>query len=109
MSPSAAKAGRAERDLARHSASALEPAVRAGGGARQRQLQDGSEEPYHTRPGRTPRGAAHAGARISFRSAIAPTSTTPYMQTISGPVGRSPASESQRPRTDARAPEPQEM
>ena len=87
----------------------VEPGVRPGGGPRQRQLQDGSEEPGHARPARTPGGATHAGARISFRTTIAPTSTIPYIQTISGPVGRSPASESQRPRTEASAPEPHEM
>ena len=31
------------------------------------------------------------------------------MHTISGPVGRSPASDSHRPRIEARAPEPHEM
>src|SRR5256885_16669729 len=87
----------------------VEPGVRPGGGARQRQLQDGSEEPGHARPARTPGGAAHAGARISFRSAIAPTRTTPYMHTINGPVGRSPPSGRPRPSTDASAPEPHEM
>jgi len=87
----------------------VEPGIRPGGGTRQRQLQDGSEEPYRACPAGTPRGGDHAPAGISFRSTIAPTSTIPYMQTISGPVGRSPASDSHRPSTDASAPEPHEM
>src|SRR6266571_3045831 len=52
---------------------------------------------------------AHVDARTSFRSTRAPTSTSPYMHTISGPVGKSPSSEIHRPRIDARAPEPHEM
>src|SRR5439155_9074008 len=87
----------------------VESGVRPGGGTRQRELQGGSEEPHHTHTAGTSRGVRHARAGISFRSTIAPTSTMPYMHTISGPGGRSPASESQRPRTEARAPEPHEM
>src|SRR6266571_3633138 len=52
---------------------------------------------------------AQADARTSFRTTSAPTSTSPYMHTISGPVGRSPSSEIHRPRIEANAPEPQEM
>src|SRR6266705_2474197 len=52
---------------------------------------------------------AHVDARTSFRSTRAPTSTSPYMHTISGPVGKPPSREIHRPRIDARAPEPHGM
>ena len=109
--------------------------VRAGGvelrvgqcrGPRQHELQDGDDEPAGLKGGRgfghrrpcyanltlefPQRGdATHAAERTSFRTTTAPSSTSPYMHTISGPVGRSPASDSQRPRIDASAPEPHEM
>ena len=90
-------------------AGGVEAGVRPRGGARQQELQGGGEEPEDARPRGTLRYAGHADVRTSLRSATAPTSTTPYMHTISGPVGKSPASDSHRPRIEASAPEPQEM
>src|SRR5207245_2729367 len=87
----------------------VETGVRPGRGPRQRELQEGRREPERPQRWGTLAHAPHAGARISFRRATAPTKTIPYMHTISGPVGRSPASESQRPSTEASAPEPHEM
>jgi len=85
----------------------VEAGVRPRGGAREPELQESGEEPEHS-PGGRPQ-SAHSVAPAARRSAIAPTSTTPYMHTISGPVGRSPASESHSPRIEASAPEPQAM
>ena len=86
----------------------VEAGVGPGGGSRQQQLEQGAEQPEGARP-KGPGHARHAGVRTSFRTTTAPSSTTPYMHTISGPVGRSPASDSHRPRIEASAPEPQEM
>src|SRR5439155_12806058 len=90
-------------------AGGVEAGVGPRGGARQHELEQGAEQPEGARPEGAPGYTRHAGVRSSFRSTTAPTSTTPYMHTISGPVGRSPASDSHRPRIEARAPEPQEM
>ena len=87
----------------------VEAGVRQRGRRRQEELQGGSEEPEDARPQGALRYADHADVRTSLRSATAPTRTTPYMHTISGPVGKSPASDSHRPRIEASAPEPQEM
>ena len=87
----------------------VEAGVGPGRGSRQQQLEQGAEQPEGARPEGAPGHADHAGVRTSLRSATAPTSTTPYMHTIRGPVGRSPASDSHRPRIEASAPEPQEM
>src|SRR3989442_11866018 len=84
----------------------VEAGVSPGGGSRQQQLEQGAEQPEGARPEGAP---GHAGVRTSFRTTTAPTSTRPYMHTISGPVGRSPASDSHRPRIEASAPEPHEM
>ena len=88
-------------------AGGVETGVRPRGGTREPELQESGEEPEHW-PGGRPQ-AFHPVAPAARRSAIAPTSTTPYMHTISGPVGRSPASESHSPRIEASAPEPQAM
>src|SRR5207302_2474420 len=88
-------------------AGGVEAGVRPRGGAREAELQESGEEPERS-PGRRP-PSVHPVAPATRRSAIAPTSTTPYMHTISGPVGRSPASESHSPRIEANAPEPQAM
>ena len=85
----------------------VEAGVRPRGGAREAELQERGEEPEHS-PGGRPQ-SFHPVAPAARRSAIAPTSTTPYMHTISGPVGKSPASESHSPRIEASAPEPQAM
>src|SRR5881628_1214339 len=90
-------------------AGGVEAGVGPRGGAREQELQGGGEEPEDARPRGTLRYAGHADVRTSLRSATAPTSTTPYMHTIRGPVGKSPASDSHRPRIEASAPEPQEM
>jgi len=90
-------------------ASDVEAGVGPRGGARQQELEQGAEQPEGARPEGAPGHKGHACVRTSFRSAIAPTSTSPYMHTISGPVGRSPASDSHRPRIEASAPEPHEM
>ena len=87
----------------------VEAGVGPGGGARQQQLEQGAEQPEGARPEGALGHAGHAGVRTSFRTTTAPTSTTPYMHTISGPVGRSPASDSHKPRIEASAPEPHEM
>src|SRR2546422_798852 len=87
----------------------VETGVSPGGGSRQQQLEQGAEQPEGARPEGAPGHAGHAGVRTSFRTTTAPTSTTPYMHTISGPVGKSPASDSHSPRIEASAPEPQEM
>jgi len=87
--------------------SAVETRVRPRGGAREPELQESGEEPERS-PGGRPQ-SFHSVAPAARRSVIAPTSTTPYMHTISGPVGRSPASESHSPRIEASAPEPQAM
>src|SRR5207249_1696987 len=79
-----------------------------GGRSRQQELEQGADEPERARSDRSP-GHAHAAEPSSFRNTTAPTSTSPYMHTMSGPVGRSPASESHRPRIEASAPEPHEM
>ncbi len=76
-------------------AGGVEAGVGPGGGARQQELQGGGEEPEDARPRGTLRYAGHADVRTSLRSA--------------GPVGKSPASDSHRPRIEASAPEPQEM
>ncbi len=91
------------------SACGVEAGVSQRSRRRQQQLQGGGEEPEDARPQGALRYAGHAEVRTSLRSATAPTSTTPYMHTISGPVGKSPARDSHRPRIDASAPEPQEM
>ena len=88
----------------------VEACVRPGGSARQQELQSHGAEPESAHGGgMTARGVPHAGVRSTFRNATAPTKTMPYMHTISGPVGRSPARDSHRPSTDARAPELHEM
>ena len=87
--------------------SAVETRVGPRSGAREPELQERGDELEHS-PGGRPQ-SFHSVAPAARRSAIAPTSTTPYMHTISGPVGRSPASESQSPRIEASAPEPQAM
>src|SRR5256885_12636623 len=87
----------------------VETGVGPRGGPRQQQLEQGSERPDGVRPEGAPGHAGHAGVRTSFRTTTAPSSTIPYMHTISGPVGRSPASDSHSPRMEASAPEPQEM
>jgi hypothetical protein len=90
-------------------AGAVETGVRQCSCPRQQELEQCAEQPEGARPEGAPGYADHAGLRTSFRRITAPTSTTPYMHTISGPVGRSPASDSHRPRIEASAPEPQEM
>src|SRR6266550_3682696 len=90
----------------------VEAGVRPRGGARQQELEQGAQQPEGARPEGAPGHAGHAGhagVRTSFRTTTAPTSTSPYMHTISGPVGRSPASDSHRPRIEASAPEPHEI
>lgn len=87
----------------------IEARVRPRGGARQRKLQERAQQPEDAHYGASLRCRAHAGTRTSFRRASAPRSTSPYMQTMSGPVGRSPASDNHRPKTEASAPEPHEM
>src|SRR5439155_12266323 len=87
----------------------VETGVGPRGGARQQELEQGAEQPEGARPEGAPGHAGHAGVRTSFRTTTAPSSTIPYMHTISGPVGRSPASDSHSPRMEASAPEPQEM
>ncbi len=90
----------------------VETGVGPRGGARQQELEQDAEQPEGAGPEGAPGHAGHAGhagVRASFRTTTAPSSTTPYMHTINGPVGRSPASESHRPRIEASAPEPQEM
>src|SRR5204863_3427878 len=73
-------------------AGGVEAGVGPRGGARQHELEQGAEQPEGARPEGAPGYTRPAGVRSSFRSTTAPTSTTPYMHTISGPVGRSPAS-----------------
>src|SRR2546426_55226 len=90
-------------------ASDVEAGVGPRGGPRQQELGQGAGQPEGTRPGGAPDHAGDAGGRPRFRTTTAPTSTTPYMHTISGPVGKSPASDSHSPRIEASAPEPQEM
>src|SRR6266550_540175 len=87
----------------------VEASVGPRGGARQQELEQGAQQPEGARPEGAPGHAGHAGVRTSFRTTTAPTSTSPYMHTISGPVGRSPASDSHRPRIEASAPEPHEI
>ena len=87
----------------------VETGVGPRGGPRQQQLEQRAEQPEGARPEGAPGHAGHAGVRTSFRTTTAPSSTIPYMHTISGPVGRSPASDSHRPRIEASAPEPHEM
>ena len=87
----------------------VETGVGPRGGPRQQQLEQRAEQPEGARPEGAPGHAGHAGVRTSFRTTTAPSSTIPYMHTINGPVGRSPASDSHRPRIDASAPEPHEM
>jgi len=87
----------------------VETGVGPRGGPRQQQLEQGAEQPEGARPEGAPGHAGHAGVRTSFRTTTAPSNTIPYMHTINGPVGRSPASDSHRPRIDASAPEPHEM
>ncbi len=87
----------------------VDAGVRPRGGARQRQLQERAQQPEDAQCKASLRCRAHAGTRTSFRRAIAPSSTSPYTQTMSGPVGRSPASDNHRPKTEASAPEPHEM
>src|SRR5205823_12259435 len=87
----------------------VETGVGPRGGPRQQQLEQGAEQPEGARPEGAPGHAGHAGVRTSFRTTTAPSSTIPYMHTINGPVGRSPASDSHRPRIDASAPDPHEM
>jgi len=103
-----ARSGRMRLDMCRGArAGGVEAGVRPRGRAGQYELQESGEEPEHS-PGGRPQ-SFHPAAPAARRSAIAPTSTTPYMHTISGPVGRSPASESHSPRIEASAPEPQAM
>ena len=90
-------------------ASDVEAGVGPRGGSRQQELEQGAEQPEGARPEGAPGHTRHAGVRTSFRTTTAPSSTIPYMHTISGPVGRSPASDSHSPRIEASAPEPQEM
>ena len=90
-------------------AGGVEAGVSPCRGARQPQLQQGAEEPEEARPERAPGHGSHAGVRTSRRSTMAPRSTRPYMHTIRGPVGKSPANESHRPSIEASAPEPHEM
>jgi len=87
----------------------VEAGVGPRGGPRQQQLEQRAEQPQGARPEGAPGHAGHAGVRTSFRTTTAPSSTIPYMHTINGPVGRSPASDSHRPRIDASAPDPHEM
>ena len=87
----------------------VETGVGPRGGPRQQQLEQGAEQPEGARPEGAPGHAGHAGVRTSFRTTTAPSSTIPYMHTINGPVGRSPASDSHRPRIEASAPDPHEM
>jgi len=91
------------------SARGVEAGVGPRGGPRQQQLEQRAEQPEDARPEGAPGHAGHAGVRTSFRTTTAPSSTIPYMHTINGPVGRSPASDSHRPRIEASAPEPHEM
>jgi len=90
-------------------AGGVEPGVGPRGGSRQEELEQGAEQPEGARPEGAPGRVGHAGVRTSFRTTTAPSSTIPYMHTISGPVGRSPASDSHSPRIEASAPEPHEM
>jgi len=90
-------------------AGGVEAGVRPRSGPRQQQLEQGAEQPEGARPEGAPGHAGHAGVRTSFRTTTAPSSTIPYMHTINGPVGRSPASDSHRPRIEASAPDPHEM
>jgi len=87
----------------------VETGVGPRSGPGQQQLEQRAEQPEGARPEGAPGHAGHAGVRTSFRTTTAPSSTIPYMHTISGPVGRSPASDSHRPRIEASAPEPHEM
>ena len=90
----------------------IEAGVGPRGGARQQQLEQRAEQPEGARPEGAPGHAGHAGhagVRTSFRTTTAPSSTIPYMHTINGPVGRSPASDSHRPRIEASAPDPHEI
>src|SRR6266576_3537905 len=87
----------------------VEAGVGPRGGPGQQQLEQRAEQPEGARPEGAPGHAGHAGVRTSFRTTTAPSSTIPYMHTISGPVGRSPASDSHSPMIEASAPEPQEM
>src|SRR5438445_13431453 len=87
----------------------VETGVGPRGGPRQQQLEQGAEQPEGARPEGAPGHAGHAGVRTSFRTTTGPSNTIPYMHTNNGPVGRSPASDSHRPRIDASAPEPHEM
>ena len=109
VDPRAALAGVGLDVRGRLRAGGVETGVRPRGGARQTQLQQGAEEPDEARAGRAPGHGSHAGVRTSRRSTIAPRSTRPYMHTIRGPVGKSPANESHRPSIEASAPEPHEM
>jgi len=93
----------------RMGARGVEAGVGPRGGPRQQQLEQRAEQPEGARPEGAPGHAGHAGVRTSFRTTTAPSNTIPYMHTINGPVGRSPASDSHRPRIEASAPEPHEM
>src|SRR5438132_1867236 len=61
-------------------AGGVESRVGPGGGGGQRKLQQCRQQPEH---------AHSAHATVAFRAAHATTSSSPYMQTIKGPVGRS--------------------
>src|SRR5207244_3131948 len=76
---------------------------RTAGGRRGRgpaKLQQSRQQPEH---------AHSAHATVAFRAAHATTSSSPYMQTINGPVGRSALYETHRPSEEASAPEAHEM
>src|SRR5439155_17216680 len=79
---------------------AVELCVGPGSGARQRELQERREQPDRAHP-------AHAA--LTLRTTHASASSSPYMQTISGPVGRSALYDTHRPSSEASAPEPHEM
>src|SRR3989442_1433497 len=81
-------------------AGAVELGVRPRGGARQRELEQRRQQPERTH-------SAHA--TVTFRTTHAATSSSPYIQTISGPVGRSALYDTHRPSDEASAPEAHEM
>src|SRR2546422_544678 len=69
-------------------AGGVESRVGPGGGGGQRQLQPCRQQPEH---------AHSVHATPAFRAAHATTSSSPYMQTIKGPVGRSALYETDLP------------
>src|SRR2546430_4799741 len=81
-------------------AGGVETGIGPGGGSRERELQQCRQQPEH---------AQSFHATWTFRAAHATTSSSPYMQTINGPVGRSALYETHKPSEEASAPEAHEM